>query len=276
MGRHARCIVATHPENVRYEVRRIRQRVLGVTVLLALALSVIVGLTTWMYDSDVDRQDRLNELVGTQPRIVATVETVRDTNDDELGSETAVVVVGGKSVAINNPGEFSWTEVFRAMFSEFRYEMGDRVTIVIDPNDESRAWDVRDRLDLSPWAHIAFVLFIWGAVSAFVKFFMWRMDWTFPFKIRAVPHLLWRPRTATVRVAELRPGKWWDDLTVATSCATLVVELDGNFHVWDVHTYGSADIEEGLEFTVWGRPRPGGWVIGLTTPHTIYPRSRLD
>lgn len=105
---------------------------------------------------------------------------------------------------------------------------------------------------------------------------MWRMDWTLPFKVRAIPHLLWRPKTATVGVAELRPGKWWDDFTVATSCATLVVELEGSFHAWDIHTYGPVDIDEGLEFTVWGKPGPGGWVVGLTKPHTIYPRSKLD
>ncbi|MDQ3156368.1 MAG: hypothetical protein M3Q98_06570 [Actinomycetota bacterium] len=271
-----RRVVAAHPANLGFEIRSIRMRVLAVSLLIVAVTLVTAGFTTSWYLRDVRGQDRLNEMVDSQPRVVATIETVRETTDDELGEMTAVVEIDGRSVGINNRSAFSWSEVLGEISSAFPYERGDEVTIVLDANNPDRAWDVRDRRDLSPWSHITFILFIWGFVTGMWKLFLWRNDWTIPFKVRAVPHFLWRPQTATVRVVELRPGKWWDDLTVSTSGATLVVELDGRFHVWDVHTYGSVDIEEGLEFTVWGRPRSGGWVVGLTKPHTIYPRSRLD
>ena len=265
-------VVATHPGNRGFEIRKVRLRVLGVAFVLLATTLVTAGVTAASYARDVRDQDKLNQMVETRPRIDTSIELVRETTDDEHGSFFVEARVDGRAVRIVDPPVFSWTEIF----SGSPYEVGDRVTIVVDPGNPHRAWDVRDRRGLSPWSHIMFILFTWGFVSAFVKILMWDRDWTLPFKFRAVPHFLWFPRTATVRVVELRPGKWWDNFTVATSCATPVVELDGDFHVWDVHTYGSADIEEGLEFTVWGRPRPGGWVIGLTTPHTIYPRSRLD
>lgn len=276
MGRHVRTLKATHPENIRYEIRKVRLRVYGVTFLLAVALVESVGLTAAWFQRDVNDQSKINQMVDTQPRNDATVEIVRDTTDDEHGDYFTEAGVGDRHVQIVEPPLYSVTEILRAMFSGPTYEVGDRVTVVLDADDNGRAWNVDDRRELSRWNQLSLLLVAWAVIGFAGKLFLWRMDWTPAFRLRAVPDFLLRPHTATARVVELRPGKWWNDLTVSTSLATLVVEIDGVHHVWDIHTYGTCHIELGTEFTVWGRPELGGWVIGLTEPNTIYPRSKLD
>ena len=137
-------------------------RVLAVSLLIVAVMLVTAGFTASWYLRDVRGQDRLNQMVDSQPRVAATIDTVRESTDDEYGEMTAVVEIDGRLVGINNRSTFSWSEVLREMSSDFPYEPGDEVTIVLDAKSPDRAWDVRDRRDLSPWSHITFIFFIWG------------------------------------------------------------------------------------------------------------------
>lgn len=68
---------------------------------------IAAGVTAAWYERDVRNQDKLNQMVNTQPRIDASIELVRETTDDEYGSFFIEAGVGGGTVQVVNPPAFS-------------------------------------------------------------------------------------------------------------------------------------------------------------------------
>lgn len=252
------------------EIRALR--IWGIIYAVGIVAAIVGGVvfTFDSYADDVAKQDHLNELVDTQPHRSATVFELRDTTDSEYGETIALVEIDDTVVGVNNPSSHSWWDAFKGD----RYEPGDRITVVLDTDDPLKAWNVEDKQDLTPWARISMLLFIWGLVTLFAKLISWRV-WRLPVPFRALRHFI-RPKVATARVTEVRQVGTIEDLLEPNPLATLVVEINGRPHVWEVHWYESATIEVGMTLDVWGAPRLGGWIVGITTPSKLYPRSPLD
>lgn len=229
-----------------------------------------IALTTEIYADEVEQQHRVNTLIATRPHMKATVFEVRQppgASSDSVGR----IEIDDNIFEIQNLGSFSWWDLIKG---DDRYEVGDRVTVVTDPNGPDHAWNVDDQDALSLWSRMNTLLVIWGLLGLMAKFVLWRLEWRLPVPLRALRHFI-QPSVATAQVKEFREIGTIENLLEPNPLATLVVEINGRPHVWEVHSYESMNIDVGATFDVWGAPRLGGWVVGMTNPK-LYPRSPLD
>lgn len=245
-----------------------------------LILWVVVALSTvifwWTGTSDVRSA---NHAIDNETHRPTVISRIVETEDDIIN----YVNVDGRERRVH----WDWALFSIAdLYAGQDYELGDGITVVIDPESQKMVYDIETRRSLTWWESLSGLLFIWGITSLLRR---WATrNWSFPERSRW--QLMTTRNISTARILEVRdlPTRqsarraleWIANLLLRSdnddAWHVLVVEIGGKPYVWDVRTEGDVTIPVGAEFPVWGRARPGGWMVGLTQPDMLYPRSTLD
>ena len=262
-------------------ISRVRRRFLW-SQAAYVALFLIVATATLMLWLLMTIDVRAaNSAIDHEPRHTTTISRIVETDEDIV----EYVDVSGRERRLH----WDWTIfAFKDILAVRIYDEGQKVTVVIDPEAPAMAYDVETHRVFGWGDALGGLLLIW-AVASLIRRRLTR-NWMMPDRSR---WQLMRQRIVTnARVLEVRgkaPRRFEKTRRVLDTIRdvvfdsgeetfeqTLVVEIDGRPYAWDIRTEEPVEIPVGAEFPVWGRPRHRGWVVGLTGPALLYPRSPLD
>ena len=232
----------------------------------SMAILMIVTLGAWAIATDT--QDDINHAVDGQPHHRAQITDITRPDYDGSDKVRTIVTLGTKTYDVHADTVLSLAD----LFDGHSYDIGQGIMVAIDPADPNYVYDVADRRSLSVGERIGALMFVWECASLF-----WRYgskNWKFPGKSRW--QLMRTRRISTARVTEIREVTGWKWWWAPENVDTVVIEVEGIPHVWTYRSGDDLEMSIGTEFPVWGNPRPGGWVVGLTEPELLYPRSVLD